>query len=330
MRKWRARHLGIDESNSFELLAFLGQQLPGAVVLLPAKSLIERRSPKQLRAEEPQSDAAFRFSLAGVQWKLSARSQGKGLTTSASASGVEYIAKFDSPEYPGLPRCEFASMNWAKLAGLTIPQFELRSTGDFDRVPENMPVGNGEVFLCQRFDRCNTHRIHMEDFAQILDRPSGYEQYRGSYDEIARILYWVAPQKLDEFLRVVVFNICCGNGDAHLKNFSILYEDGRSATLSPSYDIVATVAYLNSKELALELGGSKRFDNITASRFQCFVDCMGLSVAELVSRISDYATIAVDAWYSKGVKDHFTQHQRSRIEIHVATIAMQLTSLTAR
>lgn len=329
MRRWRTRYLGIDENDSFELLRYLGENLPGAVVLRPAESLMENRPLPHHEGATLQHDTAFRFSLAGVQWKLSARSQGRGLTTNASASGVEYIAKFDSPEYPNLPRCEFATMNWARLAGLNIPQFELRTTEDFDCIPENMPVGNGEVFLCQRFDRSDSRRIHMEDFAQILDRPSGHEQYRGSYDEIARVLHWIAPQKLDEFLRIIVFNICCGNGDAHLKNFSILYEDGRTATLSPSYDLVATVAYIPSNELALELGGSKRFDRLDGTRFKCFADCMGISLGQLVSRISEYAEKSIEAWQVMGGKDNFTQLQRSKIEQHVSNIARQLASITA-
>ncbi|MEZ6136751.1 MAG: HipA domain-containing protein [Pirellulaceae bacterium] len=329
MRRWRARLLGIEENDSFEMLSYLGEQLPGAVVLRPTRTMIDKGPFLQSRSHELPSDTSFRFSLAGVQWKLSARSQGRGLTTNASASGSEYIAKFDSPEYPNLPRCEFATMHWAKLSGLTVPEFQMRNVADFDRIPENMPFGNGEVYLCERFDRCNSQRIHMEDFAQILDRPSGREQYRGSYDEIARVLQWIAPDKVDELLRIVVFNICCGNGDAHLKNFSVLYEDGRTANLSPSYDLVATVAYINSNELALDLGASKRFDNLDAARFQIFSDCLGLSLKQLVIRISEYAEKSIDSWLLKDVKDNYTTLQCGRIEQHVAAVAKQFRALKA-
>ena len=191
---------------------------------------------------EQQGNDRFRFSLAGAQWKMSARSAGRGLTTSAEALGREFIAKFHSPEYPDLPQCEFATMKWAQCVGMNTPEFELRSVSDFDAIPEDMPTGNGLVFVTARFDRVNSRRIHMEDFAQILDRPPGHEQYRGNYEEIASLLRWISPNSIDEFIKLVVFNLICGNGDAHLKNFSVLYDNGRDAALSPAYDLVSTFA----------------------------------------------------------------------------------------
>ena len=97
--------------------------------------------PKQtvtiLRKEASETEASlFRFSLAGAQWKLSARSAGRGLTTRAKSGGTSCIAKFHSPEYPGLPQCEFATMSWARAAGLCTPEFTLRHVSDFDQIPE--------------------------------------------------------------------------------------------------------------------------------------------------------------------------------------------------
>ena len=107
---------------------------------------------------------------------------------------VQNIAKFHAPEYPGLPQCEFATMIWAKESGVETPNFELRSIADFDSVPDEMPTGDGTVFVIERFDRRDEKRIHMEDFGQILDRPPGDPQYHGTYEEIASVIRWIAPE----------------------------------------------------------------------------------------------------------------------------------------
>lgn len=115
MRRWRARLLSIDQDDGFSLLEQLGENLPGAVIMRPAKTLlgdVHSSSRLPIGKSKPQQ---FRFSLAGAQWKLSARSVDRGLTTNANAEGVDYIAKFHSPEFPGLPRCEYATMNWGQV-----------------------------------------------------------------------------------------------------------------------------------------------------------------------------------------------------------------------
>lgn len=211
--------------------------------LTPTTSALE---PSRSAADKPTTsatadDGVLRFSLAGAQWKLSARSSGRGLTTTAASGGTAYIAKFHAPEYPALPQCEFATMNWARAAGVHVPSFEVRSVTDFDAIPAGLPTGDGSVFVTERFDRHSDARVHMEDFGQILDRPPGDAQYHGCYEEIAAVLRWIAPESGAEFLKLIVFNVLCGNGDAHLKNFSVVYRDGRNAALSPAYDLVSTM-----------------------------------------------------------------------------------------
>ncbi len=103
MRRWRCRLLGLDEDDSFGLLSALGENLPGAVTLTPTASVLE---PSRPAAEKPTTSAAaddhvLRFSLAGAQWKLSARSSGRGLTTTAASGGTAYIAKFHAPSIRG-------------------------------------------------------------------------------------------------------------------------------------------------------------------------------------------------------------------------------------
>lgn len=202
------------------------------------------------------------------------------------------------------------------------PDFELRSTNDFDEIPEEMPIGNGDVFVCRRFDREANQRIHMEDFGQILDRPAGHDQYNGSYEELASVLSWIAPECIEEFLKVLTFCVISGNGDAHLKNFSLLYQDRRIATLSPAYDLVATIAYYSQgrEKLALKLGDSDQLASFTVHRFSSIFNRLGWEYVRGSKLVSSFADQIFSVWYSEGVSSHFIPSHRERIQQHVNSI----------
>ncbi len=325
MRTWRTRLLGIDEQDDFALLEYLGRDMPGAVVLTPTESPLARwgsESPPPAQADD--AVPGLKFSLAGAQWKLSARSSGRGLTTSAEGEGIACIAKFDAPEYPGLPECEFATMNWARAAGVSVPDFELRRSDEFDAIPDGMPTGNGAVFTISRFDRSTTGRIHMEDFGQILDRPPGDRQYHARYEDIGRVISWIAPNSAAEFLRQIAFSVICGNGDAHLKNFSVIYPDRRNAELSPAYDIVSTICYFRpgKEQLALSLGGIRRFSEVTSESFEALYKALRISPELGRATVTDLIHTALDAWTQTQVRQAFSDKQQSRIQRHVEELPL--------
>jgi len=62
---------------------------------------------------------------------------------------------------------------------------------------------------------------------------------------------------LTEFVRRIVFNAAIGNADMHLKNWSLLYNDGRTPALAPGYDYVSTMRYLPERGLGLPLARTK-------------------------------------------------------------------------
>lgn len=322
MLRWQCRQLGIERSDSFELLKNLGGDLPGAVRLVEMNDRGVRSQAShfvQLSGDETAtmegSIDSPKFSLAGVQWKLPAKlsstPDGKGLTAFGSQQGKSVICKFDSPGYDFVPQNEFASMRWAKEYGLEVPLCALHNRHDFMKLPANLPVGDGKVFVIERFDRTGDNRIQVEDFAQVFDRPVS-TIYQGDYEEIAQVLAVLAPQSILNFLRHVIFIVCCGNGDAHLKNFSLLYEDIRRPRLSPVYDQVATIAH-GDKDLALRLGGSKdwemsrhRFDSLVEIAREA-VDVPREFVAENVeAAISSFKSI--EALYPDRHRKQFTRH----------------------
>ncbi|WP_404309716.1 type II toxin-antitoxin system HipA family toxin [Neorhodopirellula lusitana] len=326
MRRWRARLSDIDEDDSFEMLRILGDNLPGAVSLTEAESVVPPLTPPIMdqRVKQRVEDNSFRFSLAGAQWKLSAMSAGRGLTTNVTAMGRSKIAKFHAPEYPDLPQCEFGTMTWANAAGILVPEFSLRNATDFDLIPEQMPIGDGSVYVVDRFDRTDDSRIHIEDFAQILDRPPGDHQYHGNYEEIGRIIQWVAPDSSQEFLKLLVFNILSGNGDAHLKNFSLIYPDSRNAELSLAYDLVATCLYYapGKEKLALNLDGNKHFDAIHLSSFEPLFRSLSIGTEPGLSIVRDTVRVTLATWNTQPVQDCFSDLQRRKLVSHMNTIPL--------
>ncbi len=335
MLRWRSRLLEIDEDDTFELLIRLGDDLPGAVRLVPGEPELsaKKSTPSEIQVasdtgttpSEAQS-ALFRFSLAGAQWKLSARSSGRGLTTRAASGETSYIAKFHSPEYPGLPQCEFATMSWAQAAGVRTPAFSLRQVSEFDQIPEDMPTGDGEAFVIERFDRTPTGRIHIEDFGQILDRPPGHSQYYGSYEEIASVIRWIAPDSAEEFLKTIVFHVIAGNGDAHLKNFSVVYNDARNAVLSPAYDIVSTVLYVSpgKEELALKLAGQKKFSCVSHDSFSLLFENLGLERTMGIKIVNEFAAATIGAWRQSDIRSNYSQQQIERLQSHIDSLPLAM------
>lgn len=87
------------------------------------------------------------------------------------------------------------------------------------------------IATTEEFDRGDDRRIHLEDFAQILDRPIS-EIYDADYESVARVIAVVSPDSMIAFLRQMIFTVCCGNGDSHLKNFSLIYHNVRRAQLT--------------------------------------------------------------------------------------------------
>jgi serine/threonine-protein kinase HipA len=60
-----------------------------------------------------------------------------------------------------------------------------------------------------------------------------------------------------EFVRRLIFNAAIGNNDMHLKNWSLIYRDGRTPQLAPAYDFVCTVRYITDDRLALSIAEEK-------------------------------------------------------------------------
>jgi serine/threonine-protein kinase HipA len=269
LRELLARQLGVKADREPFLLAHLGDDLPGAVRVTVEDGGNE--SFDSTTEPTPEDKDLIKFSLAGVQLKMSAVRGVRGLTIPANGRGGNWILKLPDPRFPNVPENEWSMMTLAKHSGLQVPDVELVVVSEIEGLPTDLEpaIRNAKALAVRRFDRASDRRIHMEDFAQILDvRPSHREKYGTNFETIARILGKIHPGSMKEMTRRLVFNAAIGNGDAHLKNWSVVYLDRRTPTLSPAYDLVSTIQYLPEDDFGLNFAGSKRFEDLRLESFE--------------------------------------------------------------
>jgi len=101
---------------------------------------------------------------------------------------------------------------------------------------------------------------HIEDFAQVFDV---YPEDKYKTASMRDIAAEAGQDDIAELIRRLTFNVLIGNGDMHLKNWSLIYPDQRRAKLAPAYDFVSTIAYIENDKSALKFSRSKDFADFT-------------------------------------------------------------------
>lgn len=170
------------------------------------------------------------------------------------------IVKAAGPAYPGLAANEFLCLSAARNAGIEVPSFALSD--------------DGQMLVLDRFDLVvhddgQVERLGFEDIAalaglRVRDILSD-RKYQGSYQRIAELLrqFQLHASNLHRFFEQVAFSVMVRNGDAHLKNFGLLYRSREDIRLAPMFDVVTTSIYryarspggpeLEDRTLALKL-----------------------------------------------------------------------------
>jgi serine/threonine-protein kinase HipA len=188
--------------------------------------------------------------ISGVQPKVLVRDE--KAPEKLSHRGATHIVKaFDPSEYPELAANEFICTRGATAAGITTQHVLLSE--------------NRKLLVAERFDlRPDGSYLGIEDFC-VLDARRAHGRYDGSYENIARRLSDFVPaetlaQAREQFALMVAFACAIENGNAHLKNFALIYETPeRQILLAPAYDIVSTTPYIPRDTMALTLNNSKAF-----------------------------------------------------------------------
>ena len=205
---------------------------------------------------------AGKLSISGVQPKLSLKLNKKKKELEATDMEGEYILKPQTETFPNLPQNEYLCMSIASRLGIDVPPNTL------------IPLKDKTLaYVVKRVDRIRGEKLHQEDFCQILGEKNKYD---GSFERIGKKIKEISDIPgfdAQLFFERVLFFFVIGNGDAHLKNFSITYDKKARKRLSPAYDIVSSKLVIPDEEdLALTLNGKK--NNINKNDFKNFAETL--------------------------------------------------------
>ena len=268
MRRWITASEPDLASDDLSFLARIGGDLIGAVTLHPADDDVPLSAPVEVPQRALRAPGGgIRWSLAGVQLKLNLAVRGDHFAVPVHGEPGHFIAKFADQRYNGVPVNEHATMCWGRAAGIVCAETRLIDVDRIHELPAAMGRSGEPALLVKRFDRQGEQRIHAEEFSQILGlRPTEKYQKLGWRHHL-RAISAVAPLDIAEYLRRLLFVIASGNADAHHKNWSVIYPDGRSPRLAPAYDQVSVVSWLAddpglADSLPFKLAGSRRWEDI--------------------------------------------------------------------
>ena len=311
-RRAIAADLDLPASDVFGLLAALGKDCAGALVIQPrddpSPPLPTTRTAEPLSEDDLAELVAnlrsaplgvgrtVRLSLAGVQEKLLlARMPDGKWGQPVDGTPSTHILKPEIERFANTVENEAFCMRVAKHLGLTVANVEI------------MLVDGRPVLVVERYDRIvdpdgTVHRVHQEDFCQALGLPPDkkYEQDAGpTLARVARIVQDVAePSASEALLRALTLNVALGNCDAHGKNFSLLHTESGALRLAPFYDLLSTTLYPLDNKLAMYVDSVQKADRVTADRIVIEATRWGMRrgrVEEIVADSLDRLPAAVSA-----------------------------------
>ena len=287
-RELLSKEADTDISDIFSLLEYYGKESAGAITLLtegeelsaaeesplPNEVLSDRI--KNLPVVSLSSGSTKRMSLAGAQHKLAVIYREEELYEPIGSKLSTHILKPDhsQPEhYPHSVANEWFIMTLADYLGLSVPKVYIKN------VPE-------PVYIIERFDRYQEDgqlkRIHALDACQVLTLQHGMKYTQSTLKNLNEFIGFCRNKAVtrQRIFLWNLFNTIVGNGDAHLKNLSVLCNKG-GMELSPHYDLLCTSVYEKDHKwgearLSWETGKAQRFSEVTRNDMLAFGLAIGL------------------------------------------------------
>jgi serine/threonine-protein kinase HipA len=270
-----------------------------------------------------------RLSISGVQLKYSLRLEGKELKL--TEKGGQYILKPIPPtalivEPDQAPENEHLTMQIASQV------FGIRTAANaLIYFKDGTPA-----YITRRFDVKPDGSKHLqEDMAQISGRSRHSAgdnfKYEGTYEEIGHLIrrYVAAyPPAQENFLQLVLFNYLFSNGDAHLKNFSLIQTEMGDYTLTPAYDLMSTVLHTpNESDTALDLYSGdidskfyRTYGYLGQANFREFAQKIGLMprrtsrvITELLSYREDVIEMIKESFLREEIKTKYMNAYNDKV-----------------
>jgi serine/threonine-protein kinase HipA len=296
------RWLGVDPRDVVGMVGQVGRDVAGALsfghprpgvapryVAIPDEAALERIIEELPRRPFLVGEEGIAMSLAGAQEKLPvARLADGAMAVPADGMPSTHILKPDNAvRLFGSVQNEALCLVLARQAGLSAAAV---TTGR---------AGARGYLLVTRYDRewraGTWARLHQEDFCQALGKPPVAKYQRnqtgvpgpGVADMFAVVRRHAPGRSILRLLDAVIFNVLICNTDAHAKNYSLLLLGRTRVELAPLYDLMCAAAWDNvTKNLAQEIGGTNRGDQVTAKHWRRLAADAGTSAAATLARVA--------------------------------------------
>lgn len=306
LRDLMSHSLKVHIDNEFPLMAHMGKNLPGALQVdpisagnVPKWALDHREQVEAVQVDVEHSQG--KFSLAGVQMKFSSVKNKDGrYNIGQDANSNSWIIKTPSTIHKYVPYNEYTAMRLAEFVGVDIPEIKLVELTQLDNLPDIQLPNEVHAYAIKRFDRQEGQRVHTEDFAQVFQVYSHEKYQKFNYEQIANALYEFGSQGLkdvQQMARRLLVNILLANGDAHLKNWSLIYPDSKRPMLSPAYDIVSTLPYVEGEqEFALNMAKNKNWYQADMASFEAWAKRIGAPWQAIKVHLEETLELARGHW----------------------------------
>ena len=182
----------------------------------------------------------------------------------------------------------------------------------------------GQALAVKRFDRTEEGTaIHIEDFAQVFNVYPEDKYAKASYRNLAQVIWAETGEPgITEYIRRLVFNTLIGNADMHLKNWSLIYPDGRTPALAPGYDFVSTLPYLPDAAMALKYARTRRMAELSLDELRYLAAKAQLPETPVLKTARETVQAFLDIWPARKAELPLSAGTIESIERHVQSIRL--------
>jgi serine/threonine-protein kinase HipA len=157
------------------------------------------------------------------------------------------------------------------------------------------------IFLAERFDRSAAGPVHVEDFAQVADVAPmfKYSESGATYETVGAVVSALTGSAgFRDYIRRLVAMLVVGNTEAHLKNWALVYLDGRTAQLSPVYDFHSLTIYSHYRyqPLALSLNDERVPGRIYLEDVQRLAEVGGVDAQWTADVVTETVNALRETW----------------------------------
>ena len=218
-------------------------------------------------------ELSSRMSISGVQDKISLKIE-EGRLVPTTKNGTYLLKPVPLIEYGELIGDVATNEHFTMQLASQVFRLETAVNG-------LIAFSDGELaYMTKRFDRVDGLKIRQEDFASLAQRSEQSHgknyKYDYSYEAIGALIKQYLPAyrvEMVAYFKLVLFNYLVGNGDAHLKNFSVYQRETGDYGLTPAYDLLSSSIHLpHESRTALELFEEYESRSFEANGFYAYDD----------------------------------------------------------